>query len=108
MLVVVGGLMVGRSGLVDVRPFRTGLLVFGLGLLLTLGSEGGYVGSALSDLVGFALGSTGAALVGVLAILAGILLLTGASVGAIIRRGATAARRSLDRPVRRTARTRRS
>ncbi len=102
VLVVVGGLMVGRSDLVDVRPFRTGLLVFGLGLLLALGSEGGYVGSALSDLVGFALGSTGAALVGVLAILAGILLLTGASVGAIIRRGATAARRSLDRPVRRT------
>ena len=102
VLVVVGGLMVGRSDLVDVRPFRTGLLVFGLGLLLTLGSEGGYLGNALSDLVGFALGSTGAALVGVLAMLAGILLLTGASVGAIIRRGATAARRSLDRPVRRT------
>ena len=102
VLVLVGGLMVGRSDLVDVRPFRTGLLVFGLGLLLALGSEGGYVGSALSDLVGFALGSTGAALVGVLAILAGILLLTGASAGAIIRRGATAARRSLDRPVRRT------
>ena len=102
VLVVVGGLMVARSDLVDVRPFRTGLLVFGLGLLLTLGSEGGYVGNALSDLVGFALGSTGAALVGVLAMLAGILLVTGASVGAIIRRGATAARRSLDRPVRRT------
>ena len=78
--------MIGRSDLVDVRPFRTGLLVFGLGLLLTLGSEGGYLGDALADLVGFALGSTGAALVGVLAILAGILLLTGASVGAIIRR----------------------
>jgi len=102
VLVVVGGLMVARSDLVDVRPFRTGLLVFGLGLLLTLGSEGGYLGNALSDLVGFALGNTGAALVGVLAMLAGILLVTGASVGAIIRRGATAARRSLDRPVRRT------
>jgi S-DNA-T family DNA segregation ATPase FtsK/SpoIIIE len=102
VLVVVGGLMIARSDLVDVRPFRTGLLVFGLGLLLTLGSEGGYLGSALSDLVGFALGSTGAALVGVLAILAGILLLTGASVGAIIRRGATVARQSFDRPARHT------
>jgi S-DNA-T family DNA segregation ATPase FtsK/SpoIIIE len=102
VLLVVGALMVARSDLVDVRPFRTGLLVFGLGLLLTLGSEGGHLGNALSNIVGFALGSTGAALVGVLAILAGILLLTGASVGAIIRRGATAARRSLDRPVRRT------
>jgi len=102
VLVGVGGLMVGRSDLVDVRPFRTGLLVFGLGLLLTLGNEGGYLGGALSDLVGFALGNTGAALVGVLAMLAGILLLTGASVGAIIRHGATAARRTLDRPVRHT------
>jgi S-DNA-T family DNA segregation ATPase FtsK/SpoIIIE len=102
VLVVVGGLMIGRSDLVDVRPFRTGLLVFGLGLLLTLGSEGGYLGNALSDLVGFALGDTGAALVGVLAILAGILLLTGASVGAIIRRGATVARHSFERPARHT------
>src|SRR3954451_14732446 len=78
VLVVVGGLMVGRSDLVDVRPFRTGLLVFGLGLLLALGSAGGYLGNLLSGAVGFALGSTGAALVGVLAILGGILLLTGA------------------------------
>ena len=46
-LVIVGGLMVGRSDLVDVRPFRTGLFVFALGLLLTLGSEGGYLGSGL-------------------------------------------------------------
>jgi DNA segregation ATPase FtsK/SpoIIIE, S-DNA-T family len=102
VLVVVGALMIARSDLVDVRPFRTGLLVFGLGLLLALGDEGGYLGSALNDLVGFALGSTGAALVGILAILAGILLLTGASVGAIIRRGATVARQSFERPARHT------
>ena len=37
--------MVGRSDLVDVRPFRTGLFVFALGLLLTLGDDGGYLGS---------------------------------------------------------------
>jgi S-DNA-T family DNA segregation ATPase FtsK/SpoIIIE len=102
VLVVVGGLMIARSDLVDVRPFRTGLAVFGLGLLLTLGHEGGYLGSALSDLVAFALGRTGAALVGVLAILAGILLLTGASIGAVIRRGATVARQSFERPARHT------
>ena len=101
-LVVVGGLMVGRSDLVDVRPFRTGLVVLGLGLILTLGTGGGYLGSALSGAFAFALGSTGAALVGVLGILAGILLLTGASAGAIIRHGATVARRSLDRPARHT------
>ena len=97
-LVVVGGLMVGRSDLVDVRPFRTGLVVFALGLLLTLGSEGGYMGSKLSDALGLALGSTGVAIVGVLSLLAGALLLTGASAGALIRHGATAARRPLERP----------
>ena len=97
-LVIVGGLMVGRSDLVDVRPFRTGLFVFALGLLLTLGSEGGYLGAGLSNALGFALGGTGVAIVGVLCLLAGALLLTGASAGALLRRGATAARRPLERP----------
>jgi S-DNA-T family DNA segregation ATPase FtsK/SpoIIIE len=99
-LVIVGGLMVGRSDLVDVRPFRTGLFVFALGLLLTLGSEGGYLGSGLSDALGSAVGGTGVAIVGVLCLLAGALLLTGASAGALLRRGATAARRPLERPER--------
>ena len=103
VLVVVGGLMVGRSDLVDVRPFRTGLFVLGIGLLLTLGSEGGYVGTALGDALGLAIGGTGVAIVGTLAIVAGILLLSGASAGALIRRGAEAARRSLDRPPREIA-----
>ena len=97
-LVIVGGLMVGRSDLVDVRPFRTGLFVFALGLLLTLGTEGGYLGSGLSDGLGAALGGTGVAIVGVLCLLVGALLLTGASAGALIRRTATAARRPLERP----------
>ena len=101
-LVVVGGLMVGRSDLVDVRPFRTGLVVFALGVLLTLGSEGGYLGSGLNDALGLALGRTGVAIVGVLCLLVGALLLTGASAGALIRRTATAARRPLERPPRTT------
>ncbi|MEP6910332.1 MAG: DNA translocase FtsK [Actinomycetota bacterium] len=101
-LVVVGGLMVGRSDLVDVRPFRTGIAVLAFGLMLTLGTQGGYLGSALSGALGLALGGTGVAIVGVLGLLTGILLLTGASAGAILRRGATAARRSLDRPPRET------
>src|SRR5919201_5214934 len=36
-LAVVGGLMVARSDLVDVRPFRTGLIVLAFGLMITLG-----------------------------------------------------------------------
>jgi S-DNA-T family DNA segregation ATPase FtsK/SpoIIIE len=101
-LVVVGGLMVARSDLVDVRPFRTGLAVFAIGLLLTLGNEGGSLGSALNDFLGLAVGSTGVAIVGLLGLVAGALLLTGASAGALIRRGASAARRPLERPQRPT------
>ena len=103
-LVVIGALMVGRSDLVDVRPFRTGLAVLALGLMLTLGGQGGYLGSALGGALGLALGGTGVAIVGILGLLAGSLLLTGASAGALLRRSgtavrrtATAARRSLDR-----------
>ena len=100
VLVVVGCLMVARSDLVDVSPFRTGLAVLGIGLLLTLGSEGGWLGTTLGDALGLALGGTGVAIVGVLCLIAGILLLSGASAGALIRRGAHAARRSFDRPPR--------
>jgi S-DNA-T family DNA segregation ATPase FtsK/SpoIIIE len=101
-LVIVGSLMVARSDLVDVRPFRTGLLVISLGLMLTLGeANGGYLGTALGGGLGLALGRTGAVIVGVLALLAGALLVTGASAGAIIRRSGSAvhhaARRSFQR-----------
>src|SRR5688572_17023669 len=99
-LIVVGALMVGRSDLVDVRPFRTGLAVLALGLLLTLGSQGGLLGEILADGLGLALGGTGVAILGILGLLAGTLLLSGASAGALIRSGATAAKRSLDQPPR--------
>ncbi len=47
-LFVLGGLMVARSALVDVRPFRTGLVVSAFGLLLTLGATTA-AGSAASS-----------------------------------------------------------
>ena len=93
-LVVVGALMVGRSDLVDVRPFRTGLAVLALGIMLTLGHQGGYLGRTLGDALGLALGGTGVAIVGILGVLAGTLLLTGASAGALVRRSGTAVRRT--------------
>jgi S-DNA-T family DNA segregation ATPase FtsK/SpoIIIE len=101
-LAIVGSLMVARSDLVDVRPFRTGLFVIALGLMLTLGeANGGYLGTALGGGLGLALGRTGVVIVGVLALLAGALLVTGASAGAIIRRSGHAvhhaARRSFQR-----------
>jgi DNA segregation ATPase FtsK/SpoIIIE, S-DNA-T family len=105
-LLVVGGLMVARSELVDVRPFRTGLAIVTFGLLLLLGRDhGGYAGRGLEAVFGRLLGGTGAALVGLLALLVGALLLTGASLGALlrrsghaVRRAGTAARRGLERP----------
>jgi S-DNA-T family DNA segregation ATPase FtsK/SpoIIIE len=97
-LAVVGSLMVARSDLVDVRPFRTGLLVLSLGLMLTLGTaHGGYLGTALGGGLGLALGGTGSAIVGVLALLVGALLVTGASAGAIIRRSGRAVHRAARR-----------
>jgi DNA segregation ATPase FtsK/SpoIIIE, S-DNA-T family len=93
--VVVGALMVGRSALVDVRPFRTGLAVSSFGLLMTLGSaHGGALGRGLARLFGLLLGSTGTTIVGVLALVIGTLLLSGASAGALVRRSGHAVRRA--------------
>src|SRR3954471_12601551 len=86
-LVVVGTLMVARSALVDVSPFRTGLAVTSFGLLTTLGeAHGGAIGRGLATLFGLLLGSTGTTILGVLALVVGVLLLTGASAGAPVRR----------------------
>jgi S-DNA-T family DNA segregation ATPase FtsK/SpoIIIE len=85
-LVVVGGLMVARSALVDVRPFRTGLAVLFFGLMIALGrDQGGYVGQALGGAVGVALGATGSTILGIFLLVVGALLLSGASIGAVLR-----------------------
>jgi DNA segregation ATPase FtsK/SpoIIIE, S-DNA-T family len=86
-LAVLGALVVTRSALVDVRPFRTGLAVLACGLLITLGKDqGGYLGQLMGGAVGVAIGATGSLLLGVLLMLVGSLLLSGASLGAILRR----------------------
>ena len=107
-LSALGALMLFRSALVEVKPFRTGLVLTLVGLMITLGSDhGGFVGDLLGGRLAQLLGSTGALLVGATALLAGALLLTGASAGAllrssgvVVRRASGAARRSLDRPER--------
>ena len=93
-LVMLGALMVARSALVDVRPFRTGLAVSALGLMLTLGANGGWVGRELYRLFSALLGDTGATIVGVTTLAVGLLLLTGASLGAFLRRSGHAVRRA--------------
>jgi DNA segregation ATPase FtsK/SpoIIIE, S-DNA-T family len=101
-LVIVGTLMVARSDLVDVRPFRTGLVVLAVGLMITLGKdEGGYFGTLLGGGLALAIGSTGVAIAGILTLLVGGLLVTGASTGAMLRSSGRAvhraARRSMPR-----------
>jgi S-DNA-T family DNA segregation ATPase FtsK/SpoIIIE len=84
--VAIGGLMVARSALVDVRPFRTGLGVVAFGLMLALGrDQGGYLGQVVGGAVGIAIGATGSTILGILLLLVGVLLLSGASLGAILR-----------------------
>ena len=105
-LVAVGGLMLARSSLVDFRPFRLGLVATALGLGFVLGADhGGWYGQGIDAVLGRAIGSTGLMILGVFTLLAGVLLLTGASVGAILRRSHHAvrvvgrsARDRLDRP----------
>jgi S-DNA-T family DNA segregation ATPase FtsK/SpoIIIE len=99
-LFALGGLMVARSSLVAVRPFRTGLVVLGLGLMTLLGAErGGALGEALELIFGRLLGGTGTDILGLFGLVAGGLLLTGASLGALVRRSATAARTTARRTV---------
>jgi S-DNA-T family DNA segregation ATPase FtsK/SpoIIIE len=86
-LVVLGCLMVAKSALVDVRPFRAGLGVLTFGLMIALGrDQGGYLGQVLGGAVGVAIGATGSTILGILLLLVGALLLSGASLGAILRR----------------------
>ena len=106
LFLVVGALMIARSSLVDVRPFRTGIFVIALGAMLLLGeANGGHLGDALETLVGTLVGETGTAILGMFLVAAGALLVTGASLGALLRRSARAARetaavarRSVQRP----------
>ena len=88
VLIPLGALIVFRSSLIDVGPFRLGLPVAVVGLLMALGrGHGGGTGRGLENLVALGLGSTGATILGVVLTLAGVLLLTGASLGAWARRG---------------------
>src|SRR6476469_3581180 len=95
VLIPLGALMVTKSALIDMRPFRLGLGVALAGLMLTLGSaHGGLLGDGLESLVALGLGTTGATILGVLLTIAGVLFLTGASLGAILRRSGHAVRQA--------------
>jgi DNA segregation ATPase FtsK/SpoIIIE, S-DNA-T family len=93
-LVVVGSLMLGRSKLVQVHPFRWGLASMALGLFLLLADSGGYVGTAMDEVVGTLVGRIGMVIAGTALFLAGVLLISGASVGALVQRSGGAVRRA--------------
>jgi S-DNA-T family DNA segregation ATPase FtsK/SpoIIIE len=101
--VVIGSLMVARSDLPRFGPFRTGLLLIVFALALVLGrAHGGYLGKGLESLFGSLIGTTGTRLLGAFVLLAGVLLVSGASAGAILRRSGHAVRRAARaRPTRR-------
>jgi S-DNA-T family DNA segregation ATPase FtsK/SpoIIIE len=93
LLVLIGGLMVARAELIDVRPFRTGLVVLALGGMTLVGAErGGALGRTLDTIFSPLLGETGTTILGLFGLIAGGLLVTGASLGALIRYWAQAAR----------------
>lgn len=94
VLLSVGGLMLVRSALVDLRPFRTGLVVGVVGLMIALGEDhGGVLGGVLGGGLAQVIGGAGALIVGTALVLAGTLLVTGASAGAVLRRSGHAVRR---------------
>jgi S-DNA-T family DNA segregation ATPase FtsK/SpoIIIE len=94
-LVALGGLLLARSDLLDVRPFRLGVGVSFLGLMTLLGKDsGGFIGMVIGGTLAALIGQTGAAIIGGALLLAGLLLVTGASTGAILRRTGHAVRRA--------------
>jgi S-DNA-T family DNA segregation ATPase FtsK/SpoIIIE len=103
-LIGLGGLMLVRSALVDLNPFRTGLVVGTLGLMIALGEDhGGKLGELLGGSLARVIGGAGAMIIGTALVVAGLLLVTGASAGALLRRSGSvvrqagsAARRSLE------------
>jgi len=105
-LVIVGALMLARSSIVQVHPFRWGLGVLALGLFLLLADSGGYIGTGLDEIIGTLIGRTGRLIAGVAFFLAGILLLSGASVGALVQRSGGAVKRAHSAARRRVERRR--
>jgi len=105
-LVALGGLLLARSDLLEVRPFRLGVGVSFLGLMTLLGKDsGGFIGLAIGGTLAALIGQTGAAIIGGALLVAGLLLVTGASTGAIMRRtghvmkqAGTGARRAFEWP----------
>ena len=94
-----GTLLLVRSELIELKPFRRGLITLFFGLELALGrAHGGFLGRGLEAGASKLLGATGTTIVAALCLAVGCLLLTGASLGAWLRRSGQAIRQA--RPAR--------
>src|SRR5687767_1234936 len=94
ILVALGALMVARASLVDLSPFRTGSIVLTVGAMALVGDDGGAVGRLLDTVFGRLLGETGTSILALFLLAAGALLVTGASLGAILAHSARMARQT--------------
>src|SRR4029450_12194670 len=93
--VALGGLLLARNDPLELSPFRLGVGVSFLGLMTLLGKDsGGFLGLAIGGTVAALIGQTGAAIIGGALLVAGLLLVTGASTGAILRRTGHAVKRA--------------
>ena len=95
VLLGLGGLMLVRSKIVDLKPFRTGLVIGAFGLMLALGrDQGGAIGNGLAGGLANFVGESGALIIGIALVIAGTLLFTGGSAGAVLRTSGSAMRRA--------------
>ena len=106
----VGASLLLRADPRRLRPFRVGAIALSLGLLSLLGSArlddeslrsgGGYAGNGVHAAAAAVAGEPGALVLAVFAVVAGLLLLSGASAYVLLGHSATAARRSAQGVVR--------
>ena len=107
---VLGASLLLRADPRRLRPFRVGAIALALGLLSLLGSSrlddeslrdgGGYAGNGFHAAASAVAGEPGALVLAVFAVIAGLLLLSGASAYVLLGHSATAARRSAQGVVR--------
>ena len=109
-LAALGASLLLRADPRRLRPFRVGAIALSLGLLSLLGSAnlddeslrdgGGYAGNGVHAAAAAVAGEPGALVLAVFAVIAGLLLLSGASAYVLLGHSATAARRSAQGVVR--------
>ena len=110
LLVAAGVSLLLRSDPRRIRPFRIGGAAIVLGLASLIGSAslsdhavrsgGGIFGNGLHTIAASVAGEPGALIVALFLVLAGLLLVSGASAAAVLGQGAYVARRSADNVVR--------